>query len=66
MFTLMFLASNHSAHADIRVVVARVVFLEDAVTFISETILPEKKGETSLVYCYCSCILLNKIRIFTG
>ena len=57
MFTLMFLASNHSAHADIHVVVARVVFLEDAVTFISETILPEKRGKrawsTAIVPVFC-------------
>ena len=59
----MFLALHHSAHAAICVFVARAMFLEAAVLLeISSSI----QGKTSLVHCHCSCILLNKMKIFDG
>jgi len=47
MFKLMFLALHHSAHIAIHVLVARAVFLEAAVSFIS-VILRPIQGENEL------------------
>ena len=68
----MFLALQHSAgHATIHDLVARAMFLEAAVPGLRfyYYLFPKfigYKGIKSLVYCHCSCILLNKIRIFDG
>ena len=42
------------------------MFLEAAVLllFISEISPSDTRGKLSLVYCHCSCILLNKMWIF--
>ena len=61
---LMFLALQHSTYAAIHDLVARAMFLEAA--FISEISPSDTRGKHSLVYCHCSCILLNKMRIFEG
>ena len=57
MFTLMFLALHHSAHADIHVLVARAVFLEAAVSFISEISASDTRGKlarsTAIVPVFC-------------
>ena len=57
MFTLMFLALHHSAHADIHVLVARAVFLEAAVSFISEISSSDTRGKrawsTAIVPVFC-------------
>ena len=67
---LMFLALQHSTYAAIHDLVARAMFLETAVLllslFISEISPSDTRGKLSLVYCHCSCILLNKMRIFEG
>ena len=65
---LMFLALQHSTYAVIHDLVARAMFLEAAVLllFISEISPSDTRGKLSLVYCHCSCILLNKVRIFEG
>ena len=34
--------------------------------FISEISPSDTRGKLSFVYCHCSCILLNKMRIFEG
>ena len=64
----MFLALQHSTHATIHDLVARALFLEAAILllFISEISPSDTRGELSLVYCHCSCILLDKMRIFEG
>ena len=68
----MFLALQHSTYAAIHDLVARAMFLEAAVLslllslFISEISPSDIRGKLSLVYCYCSCILMNKMRIFVG
>ena len=64
--TLMFLALQHSTYAAIHDFVARAMFLEAAVLllFISEISPSDTTGKLSLVYCHCSYILLNKMRIF--
>ena len=65
---LMFLALQHSTYAAILDLVARAMFLEAAVLllslFISEISPSNTRGKLRLVYCHCSCILWNKIRIF--
>ena len=57
MFTSMFLALHHSAHAYIHVFVARAVFLEAAVSFISKISLSETRGKrawsTAIVSLFC-------------
>ena len=65
---LMFLALQHSTYAAIHDLVARTMFLEAAVLLlsISEISPSDTKGNLSLVYCHCSCILLSKMRIFEG
>ena len=67
---LMFLALQRSTYAVIHDLVARAMFLETAVlllsSFISEISPSDTRGKLSLVYCHCSCILLNKMRIFEG
>ena len=65
---LMFLGLQHSTYAAIHDLVARAMFLEAAVLllFISEISPSDTRGELSLVYRHCSCILLNKMRIFEG
>ena len=75
----MFLALQHSTYAAILDLiqydcrhnynlVARAMFLEAAVLllslFISEISPSNTRGKLRLVYCHCSCILWNKIRIF--
>ena len=64
----MFLALQHSTYATIHDLVARTLFLEAAILllFISEISPSDTRGELSLVYCHCSCILLDKMRIFEG
>ena len=65
----MFLALQHSTYAAIHDLVPRAMVLEAAVLllFISEEFLRRIQGEKlSLVYCHCSCILLNKMGIFEG
>ena len=65
-------ALQHSTYAAIHDLVARAMFLEAAVLllFISEISPSDTRGKLSLVYChcscilFCSCILLNKMRIF--
>ena len=63
----MFLAL-HSTYAAIHDLVARAMVLEAAVLllFISEISPSDTRGKLSLVYCHCSCILLNQMRIFEG
>ena len=72
---LMSLALQHSTNYDstyatIHDLVARAMFLETAVLllslFISEISPSDTRGKLSFVYCHCSCILLNKMRIFEG
>ena len=67
---LMFLALQHSTYAAIYDLVTRAMFLEAAVLllslFISEISPSDTRGKLSFVYCHCSCILLNKMRIFEG
>ena len=65
-------ALKHSTYAAIHDLVARAMFLEAAVLllFISEISPSDTRGKLSLVHChcscflFCSCILLNKMRIF--
>ena len=61
---LMFLALQHSTYAAIHDLVALAMFLETAVLllslFISGISPSDTRGKLSLVYCHCSCILLNK------
>ena len=63
----MFLAL-HFTYAAIHDLVARAMFWEAAVLllFVSEISPSDTRGKVSLVYCHCSCILLNKMRIFEG
>ena len=64
----MFLALQHSTYAAIHDLVARAMFWEAAVLllFVSEISPSATRGKLSLVYCHCSCILLNKMKIFEG
>ena len=66
--TLMFLALQHSTYAAIHGLVARAMFWEAAVLllFVSEISPSDTRGKLSLVYCHCSSILLNKMKIFEG
>ena len=63
---LMFLALQHSTYVAIHDLVARAMFLEaeSLLLFISEISPFDTRGRLSLVYCHCSCILLNKVGIF--
>ena len=68
---LMFLALQHCTYAAIHDLVARAMFLEARgcgflLLFISEISPSDTRGKLSMVYCHCSCILLNKMRIFEG
>ena len=67
---LMFLVLQHSTYAAIHDLNARAMFLEAAVLllslFISELSPSDTRGKLHLVYCHCSSILLNKMRIFEG
>ena len=64
----MFLALQHSTYAAIHDLVARAMFWEAAVLllFVSEISPSDIRGKLSLVYCHCSCIVLNKMKIFEG
>ena len=65
---LTFLALQHSTYAAIHDLVARAMFLEagSLLLFLSEISPSDTRGKLSLVYCHCSCILLNKVEIFEG